>query len=125
MEDKKECPFCGEEIKTMAIICHFCHGDLNVTSKNNKGKFVRIRLKAGDKTYFGDVFLPEHFRVSDLINDDRHFIVLANAVEEKQTRDVPIGFLALNKNMAEWIELKTVEEEPSPDYPARRIYHSA
>jgi hypothetical protein len=120
-QDTKECPFCGEEIKAMVTICHFCHGKLNGQSKDNKGQFVRIRFKAGDKTYVGDVFLPENFRVSDLISENKRFIVLVNAVEEAPTRDLPIGFLALNKTMIKWVELETVKEEAHSDSRARVI----
>ncbi|MBA4391392.1 MAG: hypothetical protein C0399_10700, partial [Syntrophus sp. (in: bacteria)] len=74
--------------------------------------------------YVGDIFIPEHLRVSDVINDSRHFIVFSNAVEERKTKDVLVGFLAINKNMTEWIELKTTDEERSPDTPTRSIYLS-
>jgi hypothetical protein len=124
MSDTKECPFCAEEIKATAIICRYCHTALKGSEKTNMGKFVKIRLKAGEKTYFGDVFIPEHLRVSDIINDSRHFIVFSNAVEERKTKDVTVGFLAINKNMTEWIELKTTDEDQSPDAPTRFIYHS-
>ena len=124
-QDTKECPFCGEEIKAMVTICHFCHGNFNDTLRDNKGQFVRIRLKTGDKTYVGDAFLPENFRISDLINDNKRFIVLANAVEEAPTRDLPIGFLALNKTMTKWVELETVKGEAHSDSRARAICRAA
>jgi hypothetical protein len=123
MSDTKECPFCGEEIKAVAIICRYCHTALKATEKVNMGQFVKIRLKSGEKTYFGDVFIPEHLRVSDILNDSRHFIVFSNAVEERKTKDVAVGFLAINKNMTEWIELK-IDEGQSSDSPTRFIYHS-
>jgi hypothetical protein len=112
MEDIRQCPFCGEEIKTIAIICRHCHSDLKDALKGKKGKLVTVRLKSGEKIYFGDIFLPEYvLRVSDIINDERHFIILSNAFEETRVRDVPIGFLAINKNLTEWIELKNPASE--------------
>jgi hypothetical protein len=115
MENVKQCPFCGEEIKTMAMICRYCHGDLKDVVKDKKGKLVTVRLKAGEKIYFGDIFVPEIiYRVSDIINDERHFIILSNAFEETRVRDVPIGFLAINKNLTEWIELKNSVSEEQP-----------
>ncbi len=122
--DRKECPLCGERIKKAALVCRYCHHDLRGASKDNKGKMVKIRFKAGEKVYCGDIFLPENTRVSDMVNDGRRFLVLVNAVEERATRDVPIGFLALNKAMIEWIELKTAADESVIDHPARMIYGS-
>lgn len=124
MSNTKPCPFCGEEIKAVAIICRYCHTALKATEKSNMGQFMKIRLKAGEKTYYGDIFIPENYRVSDIINDSRSFIVFSNAVEERKTKDVSVGFLAINKNMTEWIELKTTDEAQSPDTPTRFIYHS-
>jgi hypothetical protein len=54
-------------------------------------------------------------RVSDVLNDKKPFIVLVNAVEETRAIDVPVGFIAINKNMVESIRLadeKQTEEEP-------------
>jgi len=107
MEGMKECPYCGEEVKAVAVICRYCHSELQSEAKDRKGNLIKVRLKAGEKKYVGDIFVPEgHSRVSDVINDNRHFIVLSNAIEEGHARDVQIGFLAINKNLTEWIELK-------------------
>lgn len=112
MDNLRECPFCGEEIKAMAKICRYCHSDLKDLVKDKKGRPIKVRLKAGEKVYFGDIFLPENFyRASDIINDERHFIILSNAFEETRVRDVPIGFLAINKSLTEWIELKNPDEQ--------------
>jgi len=126
MEDTKQCQFCGEEIKSIARICRYCHSDFKVDSKDKKGKLVTVRLKSGEKIYFGDIFLPEYImRVSDVINDERHFIILSNAFEETRVRDVPIGFLAINKNLTEWIELKNpASEERSTEESANEYVSS-
>lgn len=121
MEGMKECPFCNEKIKSMAIVCRYCHEDLNGTSKDSKGRFVRVRVKNGEKIYLGDIFVPEKLRVSDMINNDRRFIVLSNAVDVRQARDIYIGFLAINKTRTEWIELSTPQEGLSFDGSARLI----
>ncbi|HEX2964849.1 MAG TPA: hypothetical protein VHO84_03655, partial [Syntrophorhabdaceae bacterium] len=114
MQDTKQCPFCGEQIKAVATICRYCRSQLKDLAKDRTGKWVRIRLKAGEKIYFGDIFLPNDLhRASDIINDERHFIILSNAFEETRIRDIPIGFLAISKNLTEWIELRdqTANEE--------------
>lgn len=107
MEDMKQCRYCGEEIKAVAVICRYCRSEVPSDSKDRKGRLIRVRLKAGGKKYIGDIFVPDNLsRVSDVINDNRAFIVLSNAIEEADTRDVQIGFLAINKNLTEWLEIK-------------------
>jgi hypothetical protein len=108
----KTCPFCAEEIKTAALVCRHCRTDLRDSDKGKRGTYVRIRVIVGEKTYAGDIFVPEYMnRLSDVINEKKRFIVLTNAVEENHVRDVPIGFLAINKSQAERLELINIDEE--------------
>jgi hypothetical protein len=115
MKETRECPFCGEEIKAAAIVCRYCYEDLNSLSKDNKGQLIRVRVKTGGKTYLGDIFVSENLRISDVINDKRRFIVLTNALEVQQARDIQIGYLAINKERTEWIELTERQGESSDD----------
>ncbi len=104
MEHIKQCPFCAELINDKAIICRYCHSILGSGAIEKDGELARVRIKTNDKIYIGDVFVPQHMeRVSDVINDTRHFIVLINAKEETKTSEVNIGILAINKNIIEWV----------------------
>jgi len=116
MKETKECPFCCEEIKATAIICRHCYADLSSVSKDIKGELIRVRVKTGGKTYLGDIFVSEKLRISDVINDKRRFIVLTNACEVQQTRDIQIGYLAINKERTEWVELTDTQGESSNNY---------
>jgi hypothetical protein len=112
VENTQTCPACGESIKKGALICRFCHTDLQTDAKPIEGRFIAVRVRAGQKTYVGDIFVPEKVkRLSDVLNDKRIFIVLTNTVEETGIRDIPIGFLAINKNNTEHVELKEENEE--------------
>lgn len=124
METMKPCPFCVESIKSQAIICRYCRSNLSSFSKERKGEFMRVKLKVRDKIYYGDIFVPDYFdRVSDVINDERQFVSLSNTKEETQTSEIHIGFLAVNKNVVNWVRLLEKESEPEkPDQFSQSIY---
>jgi hypothetical protein len=82
-------------------------------------------VKNGERIYLGDIFVPENYRVSDIINNDKRFIVLSNAIDVRQTRDIYIGFLAINKRRAEWIELSTPQESMSINSSVKPIEQAA
>jgi hypothetical protein len=106
MEAMKICPHCAESIKLEAVVCRYCHNSVVFTSKEHDGKFVKVCLKAREKTYYGDIFVPSHLsRLSNVINDARQFVSLVNTREETSTTEIHIGFLAINKSAIEWVRL--------------------
>jgi hypothetical protein len=106
MDNMKQCPYCAETIRSEARVCKFCFTDFQEIEKDKEGQFIRVRVKTGDKTYAGDLFVPDYMsRVSDVLNDKKPFIVLVNSVEETKAVDIKVGFIALNKNMVQSIRL--------------------
>ena len=106
MENKKQCPHCAETVNVKAHVCKYCNNILGGDLVEKDGNLVRVRLKTRNKVYTGDIFMPHHVsRVSDVINDTRHFILLSNTSEETNTSEINIGFLAINKNIVEWVRL--------------------
>ena len=106
MENRKQCSYCAEIIDSKATICKYCQSIIGGAPIDKTGTLVKVRVKTYEKVYSGDIFIPQHLdRVSDVINDGRPFIILINAREELKTSDTPIGFLAINKSIIEWVRL--------------------
>jgi ribosomal protein L40E len=114
----KVCPRCFEQVHADAEICRYCHSRI---SNAKDGQYVRVRAKAGDKIYRGDLFVGKTERISDTINDTRRFIILSNAKEEGKLSDISIGFLALNKDSIESVRLSESDDGKGSDH-VRQIY---
>jgi hypothetical protein len=52
----------------------------------------------------------------------KDILLFSNSFEERHARDVPIGFLAINKNLTEWIELKNPASEEQPTKNSAKKY---
>jgi hypothetical protein len=77
-----------------------------LSAKDQQGTYVKVCLKAGGKIYYGDIFVPSHLhRLSNVINDARHFVPVVNTREETATSEIHLGVLALNKSSIEWVRL--------------------
>ncbi len=103
-EEYKKCPVCAEDIKVKAFSCRYCGATVAKGKKIEGGNYIRVRLKAEDKTYRGDIYLTDlKCRVSDIMNDDRKFISIVNTTQEIGDKDLKIGFFLLNKSIISWI----------------------
>jgi hypothetical protein len=120
LEKIRACPFCGEDVKAIARLCRHCGSDLQAVTGDTDGTFVAVRLRVKGKTYAGSVFIPDCLsRVSDVLNDRRTFVILTHAVEETGIRDLPIGFLAINKAQVEWVEIKGGDDKVRSELTSR------
>jgi hypothetical protein len=109
-----------EQIKAIARLCRYCGSDLQTATGDTDGDFVAVRLRVKGKTYAGRLFISSHLsRVSDVLNDRRTFVILTHAVEETGIRDLPIGFLAINKTQIEWVEIKGGDDRVSSELTSR------
>jgi hypothetical protein len=117
----KACPRCLEQVYADAEICRYCHSRIKDA---RDGQQVRVRIKAGDKIYRGDLFVAKTERISDTINDTRRFIVLSNTKEEGKLSDISIGFLAINKDSIESVRMCESADGKGPGEPSehRQIY---
>jgi len=106
VDNRKQCPYCAEIVDAKALVCKYCQSLIGGGAVEKAGTLARVRVKTYEKIYTGDIFIPQHLdRVSDVINDGRHFIILINAKEESKTSETPVGFLAINKSIIEWVRL--------------------
>ncbi len=104
-EEFKQCPECAEDIKIKACICRYC-GSTVKSVKNQEGKFIRVKIKTREKLYTGDIYIGDTIsRASDIVNDNRKFISLANAAEETKLDSIKIGYIALNKSIVDWVSV--------------------
>lgn len=91
---------CAEGIKVKAFSCRYCGATVAKGKKIEDVNSIRVRLKAEDKTYHGDIYLTDlKCRVSNIMNDDRKFISIVNATQEVGDNNLKMGFLLLNKSI--------------------------
>jgi hypothetical protein len=80
-----------------------------------KGDYRRVRawIKTVDSSYTGTIYVPkDQTRISDVMNDERQFISMTE-VESKDFAS-PKGYLAINKDLIELVEILEPDLEPEP-----------
>ncbi len=114
----KQCPACAEDIKAKAIICRYCRMHVSQNKDAKDGKFVRIKLKAFENIYHGDIYIVNlNGRVSDVVNDDRKFISIINTTREAELDEIEIGYMAINKSVIEWVCMEKDGADEQEDGP--------
>ncbi len=124
-EEYKQCPSCAEDIKVKAVICRYCRTPVSQNKDAKDGKFIKIKLKAFENIYRGDIYVTDlNGRVSDVVNDDRKFISIINTARETELDEVEIGYMAINKSAIEWICMENGNSGDKEDgkYSGHSIY---
>jgi hypothetical protein len=124
-EEYKQCPECTKDIKIEASFCSYCGKNVSKVNDTEDGKFIRVKIKAHNKIYHGDIYVfGINGRASDRLNDDRKFLPLVNATEEGKLDELELGYITLNKSVIESVseieDNSKEEEQPIYSYTTNR-----